>query len=789
MEEAAKLRKALDAVALEYAQGNCSIDLLMKAHEAFKAKTNFDDDMDYQIVVAKSCYDYLNGVERNAEIEKAVLPGTTKVVDGIMYVYSPTAPGSQQPYDWHVVKKVARGKTLDDSQISKKQSYVNALFPTDLSSVKVVRNAGGSTGAQIVEDVKGNRFIMKRGTNTNNGHVQSEYLTNQLYDIMGIRVPDYELYDDNGTAVILSRFIPNCHQPTAKDYKALAQGFIADCVLANWDVYQNDNTLIDYAGRVVRVDNGGALDYRAHGSKKRFDDDILDTFKSMIQYNQSVYSNLSASDVAKQIRDIQARKQDIVDYLNQSGSPLASVIEKRIDNLKEVLKYLKTQTAIKDTPILPRKLKSKKEMYRDFDDAELKALWDNARGSDGNSKLLNTGKNGWALLGEICKLRGFDARPEVVDETEYWKRVAANPGRQFFRGLDNNWISADAAVKSLLFDDDCFYGTQAAYGEGIYAHRNDKNGVANKSDKTNYKQEGAWKHARDYAHSGGAIVKGVIQADANIVAFDALQKELESFVPTKDPFKVKKIQGEIKALDKAINNIQDQIDNFDNNMKSQVFSQMKYDETAAASMMTDIEAVDWGAVNAFGERQIPSFKDFVEGKMVDWVKAQGGKATVRKGVVTFELPNSTEKCSINAYQYDGPFSILRKNPFSPAYSGAVSKFVNWMETEHISRAVDAFKAERDKSGDKISTLQKQRSDKVAERHAKEDELRDATTADDSTIMNSVYKNRGYRQVLGVFAALRGYDAIECRNGNSRDNSFYVILNRSKLTVSNEVDYV
>ena len=345
-----KLYKALQSVALGYSKGNVSVDVLIKACDVYKSKTGFEDDFDYQVKVAKSCYDHINNVAPDAEISKAILPGQTKVIDGVMYVYSATAPGSQVPYDWHVVKKVGRGKNLDDKKVDAKQKYVNDLFPKDLSSLKVIGSAGGSTGAKIVEDVNGNRYIMKRGDGgqyTNNGHIKNEYLANQLYDILGLRVPDYELYDDNGTAVILSKFIPGTKVPTMKDYNKLAQGFIADCVLANWDVYENDNCLIDFAGRVIRVDNGGTLNFRAHGGQKPFNDDILQTFQSMIQHNQSIYATLDKSDVLKQIQDIQAKKDDIVSYLKESGQDaLADTIGKRIDNLKDVVAQLAQQVVL-----------------------------------------------------------------------------------------------------------------------------------------------------------------------------------------------------------------------------------------------------------------------------------------------------------------------------------------------------------------------------------------------------------------------------------------------------------
>src|SRR5574344_1248580 len=794
------LYKALQSVALSYSKGNVSIDVLIKACDIYKAKTGFEDDFDYQIKVSKSCFDHINKAVPDEEISKAILPGQTKVIDGIMYVYSATAPGSQIPYDWHVVKKVGRGKNLDDKKIDAKQKYINDLFPKDLSSLKIIGDAGGSTGAKIVEDVSGNRYIMKRGDGgkyTNNGHVTNEYLANQLYDILGMRVPDYELYDDNGTAVILSRFIPGMSAPSMKDYSKLAQGFIADCVLANWDVYQNDNTLIDYAGRVVRVDNGSTLNFRAHGGQKPFDDDILSTFQSMIQYNQNIYSTLSKNDVLKQIQDIQDKKDDIVAYLKESGQDmLADTIGKRIDNLKDVIAQFVQQIAIKDIPILPRTLKNDADMYRTLTPDEIKDLWEGVTDdqghilTSGSSKLFHEGKNGWELLSQICKSRGFDARPEVITEAEHWKRIAANPDRQFFRGLDNSWHSINAAVKSLLFDDDCFYGTMGVYGEGIYAHRNDTNGVSNKSTKTDYKGTDSWSHAKQYARKGGAVVKGMISEDAKIVKYDDIRKDLHNFVYSEDTKAAKKLQKEIGDLDNEIIGIQDKIDNSGKTIATQIESQMHYDDASIKSMEAEIDSIDWGSVNAFGDRDIPSFSEFVEGKISEWVKAQGGTSEVKKGMVTFTLPNSDEPLSINSYQYDGPFSIKRKNAFTPAFNGAVKRFQDWMEREHVQKVTDAVRTTIDSSGDMISKLNDEKHDKIQERSAKKSALDALSKVDpDKSIWGAMVSNKGSDETLGVWAALKGYDAIECKNGNGTSNSFYVILNRSKLIISNEVDYI
>ena len=787
------LYKALCDVSLGYSEGIVTIDALIKACDTYKSKTDFDDGLDYQILVSKSCYDHINGVGPDPEISKAILPGQTKNIDGVMYVYSPTKPGSKEPYDWHVVRTVGKGKEMDDDEAEKKQKYVNELFPKDLKSLKVIQAAGGSTGAQIVEDVNGNRYIMKRGdasSNTNNSHIKNEYLANQLYDALGMKVPEFELYDDNGTAVLLSKFIPGTKAPTAKDFPEMAKGFVADCIMANWDVYQNDNCLIDYAGQVIRVDNGGSLIYRAQGKTKPFTDSVLDTFNSMSRYSSNVYSTLSFADIKKQIADIKSKKKDIVDFLKESGQDaLADTIAKRIDSLKSVSTLLDKQTAIKDVPIESRDLKDPDEMYRVLTDDELQEMWDNVKEKDSYRKFMDTGSNGWSLLSEICKARGFDARPEVVTEDEYWKRIPKNQDRQFFRGLNKDYISTDYAVKSFLFDDNCFYGTQGVYGSGIYAHRNDKNGVTIKSTETNYKQSASWGHARTYSGMGGGIVKGFINDDAKIVKFEDIRRELNNMVYTKDPQKAKQIQNEINDIDKEISDIQDKIDNVGKEIAKEVHEKMHYNEDALKAMEVEIDSVDWGKKNAFDEREIPSFADFVEGNISKWVREQGGTVTQRKGVVTFTLPNSDEPLSINAYQYDGPFSIKQKNMVSAPYNGAVRRFQEWMEREHVQKVADAVKTAIDGSGERVNKLNDEKRQAMKIRSEKNNELQSlAKDNSDKTLWGGLVANKNLNEPIGVLAALKGYDAIECRNGNGSSNSFFIILNRSKITVSNGIDY-
>ena len=87
-------------------------------------------------------------------------------------------------------------------------------------------------------------------------------------------------------------------------------------------------------------------------------------------------------------------------------------------------------------------------------------------------------------------------------------------------------------------------------------------------------------------------------------------------------------------------------------------------------------------------------------------------------------------------------------------------------------------------------LNEEKRNKIQERDAKKKTLDALSKVDpDKSIWGAIVSHRRSDEVLGIWAALKGYDAIECKNGNGSSNSFYVILNRSKLIISNEVDYI
>ena len=92
-----ELRKALETFALRNAEGEVSDAMLEKACEAYKVRSSeFVDDYQYNLYVAKSVYDHLHGVDQDPEISKAIMPGQTKVVDGVVYIWTLT-PNAKPP--------------------------------------------------------------------------------------------------------------------------------------------------------------------------------------------------------------------------------------------------------------------------------------------------------------------------------------------------------------------------------------------------------------------------------------------------------------------------------------------------------------------------------------------------------------------------------------------------------------------------------------------------------------------------------------------------------------------
>lgn len=786
-----EINEALNILAFQNMEGKVSDALLERASDVFKVMSDdFLDDYNYHVCVAKSLHDYLNGVKPDVEICKAIVPGQTKVVDGVMYIYTAT-PNAKTDFDWRVFKgdkKVGRQVT-DHRSVDDKQKYINELFPRNTSGLKTVGELGGSTGAKLVEDVRGNQYVMKRGKNTSNGHVKAEYLTNQLYDILGQRVPDYELYDDNGEAVLLSKFIPLTRTPTSKDYDAMARGFVVDSLLANWDVYQNDNCLIDSAGRVIRVDNGGALNYHAQGASKTFGSKLVD-FDSMRKYNSIVLANLTAQDYINQIDDVLSRKDDVLNYLRQNAAdPLhASTLKAmkgRFDDLQTLKNEFNAELTKESRQIKPRQLKSDEDMYREFTDEEVKALWESVDG-DHKQKLFSTDlRVGWKLLSNICRERGFDARPEVVGEEAYWDAVSKSK-YQMFRGVaPDSAHNAKHYADDFKYNDNCFYGTVGIYGSGIYAHVNDG---TNNSDNTQsgYTSTDAYLNALGYATQGGEVLCMCLDPSARVATVDDLEKEILSLIPPVDQAEYDAKQAEIDQLKADLAKAKSNLHGLTASIESKIKGDMHWNDDVLVVSQQDIDNTNWGAVTSTGEPNYPNWDTFVVGKMFDWVTKNGGKVKEKgKGTDTyvFTLPNSKESFMLTRFQWENN-AIKRKNAFSKAYNYPLKRFQDWMMKNHYQIIQNAISKETAHLGNQIKSAKAKIAITKFVLNNKTHELenmKDIKAPNKDMISGICARvSRGQQEAIGTYAALKGYDAIIQPHGNGGPNSYMIILNRSKV---------
>jgi SPP1 gp7 family putative phage head morphogenesis protein len=225
-------------------------------------------------------------------------------------------------------------------------------WPKGIDGLVEIRPLGGSTGATLVEDpVTGARFVLKRGASAK--HLESEVLADTLYRAMGANVPDVRLYKTATGPVKLARFIDGktlaeLRRTDPAAYQAALQtvrkDFAKDALLGNWDVIgqEFDNILVDAGGKVWRIDNGGALLYRAQGQLKAKLPTYVDEFWSMRnpavnQQTAEVFADLDYASIVKEMRAILDNRPALEAALNsgKAGKKLIANVAARLDSYRD----------------------------------------------------------------------------------------------------------------------------------------------------------------------------------------------------------------------------------------------------------------------------------------------------------------------------------------------------------------------------------------------------------------------------------------------------------------------
>ena len=161
---------------------------------------------------------------------------------------------------------------------------------------KFIASKVGSNPANWIKDNEtGELFYMKVSLNPFKAkHFKEEAAASKLYKLAGIDAPEMKVCTfGNGMTGLMSKFEPNLdYMP---DMDILREGFAADCWLANWDS-MNGNTLTK-DGKMFKLDNGGALRYRAQGMPKYNFNETVDEIITLVDgRNPATYAAYSSLD-------------------------------------------------------------------------------------------------------------------------------------------------------------------------------------------------------------------------------------------------------------------------------------------------------------------------------------------------------------------------------------------------------------------------------------------------------------------------------------------------------------
>ena len=220
-----------------------------------------------------------------------------------------------------------------------------ASFPSGPGDVTVLKDLPGSTGPKLVVDKNGKKWVMKTGPSAD--ALLNEVSADHAYRALGVKTPRSALV--NGTK--FSEFIEGGEElgkwrqgksaaEIAEMHAKISKHFVADAVLANWDsVGTGANNILIKDGEPWRIDNGGALKYRAKGAPKgsAFGPQVgeLKSLKDEFKNPDAakVFKDVTHEDIVKQIAEVSKARNDVLAAVKDPVT--AKILEQRFDNLKE----------------------------------------------------------------------------------------------------------------------------------------------------------------------------------------------------------------------------------------------------------------------------------------------------------------------------------------------------------------------------------------------------------------------------------------------------------------------
>lgn len=277
-----------------------------------------DDEISYELLNPDDVENFVEPVDFAQKKAKNCTKGVA--CGGGCISANKTCRKNADPATKKKIAKVRQSLGEKQPKSKSKSSGGDGGFPSDPSKLEVVKSLGGSTGAVLVRDpATGKLFVKKTGDSPD--HLRSEAAADDAYRALGVGVPKHKLYETPDGPVKLAEYVEGRslkevmeNGTPAEKKKLLAEikkHYVADALLGNWDVVglEKDNVILGNDGKAYRVDNGGALGYRAQGAKK--------TDEQWNKYPKELWS-MRDKDVNPQAAEIFAgmKHKDIVEQID-----------------------------------------------------------------------------------------------------------------------------------------------------------------------------------------------------------------------------------------------------------------------------------------------------------------------------------------------------------------------------------------------------------------------------------------------------------------------------------------
>jgi hypothetical protein len=207
--------------------------------------------------------------------------------------------------------------TFDESLAPEQMNLGLADIPTiniDTGAFKEVPSSQkGTRGGSVWQHGQsGTKYFVKM---IGEIEAHNEVLVSELYKLPGINVPKTHFAVHDGQIGVASRIVDQAETVTDKiedliDTPGLVDNFIFDAWLGNHDVIglEFDNIMIEetpLGPRILRLDFGGALNFRAGGNTKEFTERVIETesmrdSKAAHRPSVKVFGHLSDATLASQ---------------------------------------------------------------------------------------------------------------------------------------------------------------------------------------------------------------------------------------------------------------------------------------------------------------------------------------------------------------------------------------------------------------------------------------------------------------------------------------------------------